>query len=88
MSQILGGAIRPDSGRIILERRPVSFNSPLDSIDAGITMMFQELSLISSLSIAENIFANRQPTGALNGIKWRELYAQTDEFLRRFNCVP
>jgi len=85
LSQILGGAIRPDTGRIMLEGRTVSFNSPLDSIDAGITMMFQELSLIGSLSIAENIFANRQPTGALNGIKWRELHTQTDEFLRRFN---
>ena len=48
-------------------------------------MMFQELSLIGGLSIAENIFANRQPTGALNGIKWKKLYAETADFLKRFN---
>ena len=73
LSQVLGGALRPDSGRILLEGREVSFGSPLEAIHAGIRMMFQELSLVGSLSIAENIFANRQPTGALNTIHWRQL---------------
>lgn len=85
LSQLLGGAIRPDSGRIVLEGREVSFASSLDAIHSGIAMMFQELSLIGGLSIAENIFANRQPTGALNGIKWKKLYAETADFLKRFN---
>jgi ABC-type sugar transport system ATPase subunit len=84
---VLGGALRPDSGRILLEGREVSFGSPLEAIHAGIRMMFQELSLVGSLSIAENIFANRQPTGALNAIRWKQLYAETAEFLRRFNST-
>ncbi len=87
LSQVLGGALRPDSGRILLEGREVSFGSPLEAMHAGIRMMFQELSLVGSLSIAENIFANRQPTGALNAIRWKQLYAQTAEFLRRFNST-
>jgi ribose transport system ATP-binding protein len=49
--------------------------------------MFQELSLVGGLSIAENIFANRQPTGAFNAIRWKELYAETAEFLQKFK-VP
>ncbi len=85
LCQVLGGALRPDSGRIVLEGKEVSFSSPLEAIHAGIRMMFQELSLVGSLSIAENIFANRQPTGALNSIKWRQLYRETGEFLQRFN---
>ncbi len=87
LSQVLGGALRADSGRILLEGREVSFGSPLEAIHAGIRMMFQELSLVGSLSIAENIFANRQPTGALNAIRWKQLYAETAEFLRRFNST-
>jgi ABC-type sugar transport system ATPase subunit len=85
LSQILGGALRPDSGKIILEGNEVSFASPLEAIHGGIRMMFQELSLVGSLSIAENIFANRQPVGALDGIRWKQLYRETAEFLERFH---
>jgi ABC-type sugar transport system ATPase subunit len=46
----------------------MSFNSPQDAIQAGVSMVFQELSLVSSLSVAENLFANRQPVGRLDNI--------------------
>ncbi len=54
-TQILGGAQRPDSGRILLEDKSFSFSSSADAIAAGISMVFQELSLVGSLSVAENI---------------------------------
>jgi ABC-type sugar transport system ATPase subunit len=85
LTQTLGGVLRPDSGRILLGGEPVSFFSPADAIRAGIGMVFQELSLVGSLSVAENIFANRQPTGRLDNVRWSELYRQTREFLREFN---
>ncbi len=85
LTQMLGGVLKPDQGQIILERRPVSFASSHDAIQAGISMVFQELSLVGSLSIAENIFANRQPVGLLNNIRWRNLYQKTKLFLQRFN---
>jgi ABC-type sugar transport system ATPase subunit len=85
LSQILGGALRPDSGRILLNGTEVSFASPVEAIHGGIRMMFQELSLVGSLSIAENIFANRQPVGMLDSIRWKELYRETEEFLQRFH---
>jgi ABC-type sugar transport system ATPase subunit len=84
LTQVLGGAHVPDSGNIILEGQPVVFHSPEDAIHAGISMVFQELSLVGSLSVAENIFANRQPVGQLNNIHWNELYRDTEEFLNRF----
>jgi len=87
LSQMVGGALRPDSGRMLLEGREVSFASPLDAIRAGIATVFQELSLVGSLSIAENIFANRQPVAALNRIRWGELYAQTAAFLAKFEVT-
>lgn len=84
LTQILGGVQRPDQGRIFLEGRPVAFNSPEDAIEAGISMVFQELSLVSSLSVAENIFANRHPVGVLNNIGWNQLYRDTKVFLDQF----
>jgi inositol transport system ATP-binding protein len=84
LSQIIGGALRPDSGRMLLEGREVSFGSPTDAIQAGIATVFQELSMVGGLSIAENIFVNRQPVGPLNWIRWGDLYARTAAFLARF----
>jgi ABC-type sugar transport system ATPase subunit len=84
LTQVLGGVQKPDSGRIILEGKTISFSSSEDAIRAGISMVFQELSLVGSLSVAENIFANRQPIGGVNNIRWNQLYADTREFLSRF----
>ncbi|MEA4906852.1 MAG: sugar ABC transporter ATP-binding protein, partial [Anaerolineaceae bacterium] len=85
LMQILGGVHRPERGQIFLEERPVSFTSPEDAMHAGVSMVFQELSLVGSLSVAENIFANRQPAGPLGIIRWNSLYRQTQEFLDRFD---
>lgn len=85
LMQILGGAQKPDSGRILVEGQEVIFNSPEDAIRTGVSMVFQELSLVKSLSVAENLFANRQPVGKLNNIQWRKLYQETENFLRRFD---
>lgn len=85
LTSILGGVLQPDHGQIFLEGHAVAFNSPIDAMRAGVSMVFQELSLVGSLSIAENIFANRQPVSDLGMIRWGELYRRTAEFLRRFD---
>jgi ABC-type sugar transport system ATPase subunit len=84
LMHILGGSLRPDEGRILLDGRPVSFDSPQDAIRAGISVVPQELSLVGSLSVAENIFANRQPVGRFKLIDWRALHAETAAFLGDF----
>jgi ABC-type sugar transport system ATPase subunit/DNA-binding IclR family transcriptional regulator len=85
LTSVIGGVLKPDKGRIFLEGKEVTFGSSHDAISAGISMVFQELSLVGSLSIAENIFANRQPVGKFNTIRWRLLYEQTNQFLKKFN---
>lgn len=87
LSLILSGVFKPDQGEILLESHPVSFSSPSAAIQSGISMVFQELSLVGSLTIAENIFANRQPTGYFGNIKWRDLNQQTEEFIGKFNLT-
>jgi ABC-type sugar transport system ATPase subunit len=86
LMHVLGGS-RPDEGMILVEGVPASFGSPEDAIRAGISVVPQELSLVGSLSVAENIFANRQPVRLLNMIDWRVLYAETETFLRRFGLL-
>ena len=85
LMQILGGSQKADDGQILLDGEPVTFASAHDGLQAGIAMVFQELSLVGGLSIAENIFANRQPVGRLNNIHWQKLYQQTEDVLHRFD---
>lgn len=85
LTNMLSGVHRPDHGQIILAGKHLSFSSSHDAIQHGISMVFQELSLVETLSVSENIFANRQPVGKLNNIHWRQLYRDTKELLQRFD---
>src|SRR5690606_6461447 len=53
--------------------------------DLGIGMVFQELSLVSSLSIAENIFPNRAPSRLPGVIDWPRLYQNTRQLIAQFD---
>jgi ribose transport system ATP-binding protein len=53
--KIMAGVVAPDEGRMLLDGAPVSFASPAAANAAGITCIFQELSLIPDLSVADNI---------------------------------
>jgi len=80
----LGDVYKPDSGQILLEGRPVDFDSAHDANRAGISVVYQELSRVPNLSVAENIFAHRQPTRSLNLIHWDKPHRDTRELLKRF----
>jgi erythritol transport system ATP-binding protein len=58
--KMIAGVERPTAGRILLDGAPVHFRSTGDAIAHGIGMVFQELNLFGNLSVAENIFANRE----------------------------
>ena len=85
LMHVLGGVYQPDSGRIRVNGEEVKFADPHDASRRGIGVVFQELSLSENLSIAENIFANRQPLLYANLIDWWELYAHAEDVLRLFD---
>jgi len=59
--KIMAGVVVPDEGRMLLDGRPVSFASPAAANAAGIVCIFQELSLIPDLSVADNIAISNPP---------------------------
>jgi ribose transport system ATP-binding protein len=63
LCKILAGAAGADSGEIAVDGRAVTFANPADAAAAGIDMFYQELSLIPAMTVAENIFLGREPTG-------------------------
>ena len=56
----LTGALQPDRGQILLEGKPVSFKSPIDSRLAGIETVYQTLAVAPALDIASNMFLGRE----------------------------
>jgi ribose transport system ATP-binding protein len=60
--KIMAGVVVPDAGRMKLEGREVSFADPGAATDAGIVCIFQELSLIPELTVADNIAISHPPT--------------------------
>ncbi len=61
LMKVLTGVYSRDSGDIIIDGMPHQFATPRDAEAAGIAMIFQELSLIPTLTVAQNIFLNREP---------------------------
>jgi len=59
--KVMSGVVQPDEGIMHLDGRQVSFASPAEANAAGIVCVYQELSLIPDLSVADNIFASNPP---------------------------
>lgn len=60
--KILCGVHKPDPGTVIkLDGKEISFSSPRDAAEHGIVAVFQELSIISEITVAENIFLGVEP---------------------------
>jgi ABC-type sugar transport system ATPase subunit len=84
LMRILAGAETPDEGGISLDGRQVRFSNPLDARNAGIGIVYQELSVFPNLDIAENIFSNRQP-GVLGLMRRGVMRARARELLELFS---
>ncbi len=61
LMHILSGELSPDSGKIYMEDRKVDFTRPYDSLQNGIGMLHQQLKLIPSLTVLENIILGNEP---------------------------
>ncbi|HXF43099.1 MAG TPA: ATP-binding cassette domain-containing protein, partial [Pyrinomonadaceae bacterium] len=83
LMKVLSGAYPAGSfqGEILIENTPVRFSSVADSEAAGIAIIFQELSLVKDMTVAENIFLGQEPS-RFGLIRWHELYSRTSALLR------
>ncbi len=84
LMNILGGVLPPDSGSIHLDGKPVTFSSPVQSLDAGIGFIHQELNLINDLTIYENMFITHLPKKGLF-LDASAMQAKTAELFQRMN---
>jgi ribose transport system ATP-binding protein len=78
---LLGGAVQPTSGAILVDGNRVRFRSPREALRRGIATVHQELSLIPGLTVAENIFLGRLPRLRYGLIDWRTACTMADALL-------
>ena len=81
LMKILAGANPDHEGTVLLHGQEVSLSSPREAQACGIAMVYQELSGIGALSVAENLFLGRQPTRA-GRIDWSGMRRQAQDYLR------
>jgi erythritol transport system ATP-binding protein len=82
LMKMIAGVEQPTAGRILLDGKPIRFKDTADAMAHGIGMIFQELNLFGNLSVAENIFANREIVRR-GGIDHAEQELQAGSLLER-----
>src|SRR5471030_3515487 len=80
--KILSGVHAYDEGSIEIAGERVAFDSPAQSRAAGVAVVYQDLSLVESLSVGANLMLGREPRTRLGFVKTRQLTAMVNDFLR------
>lgn len=79
LMKILSGAYSKDNGEIFFEGAPLEISSPHDAQKKGISIIYQELSLIPTLSAAENLYLGRLLTSG-GRVDWKEMEKRATEY--------
>jgi ABC-type sugar transport system ATPase subunit len=85
LMKILAGSNQPDSGQIILNSKPLRFQSCAQALENGISMIYQELDLAEHLTVAQNVFlGNEPPAGMPFIIDSKKMNCKTAELIKKY----
>lgn len=85
LMNIITGNLQPDEGAIYWENNRLDLRDVHQAKQLGIGIVYQELSLVDALSIAENIYPNNQPLTQWKTIDYKKLYDNTQKLLNRLH---
>lgn len=94
LMKVLSGAYKPDEGSIVLNGKEYDRLTPHLSSEGGISIIYQELSVVNWLDIRENLFMGRLPmkkVGPVSVVDYATMNAKTKELLKKVNlshCTP
>jgi ribose transport system ATP-binding protein len=90
LMKILAGVFQADSGAIRLGGQELRIRTPKEALGLGISTVFQELSLLPNLSIAENIFLGKEPLTSLGSVDQKRMRQKTAQTLKELdlNLAP
>ena len=82
--KVLNGDYQQTSGEYLVNGEPCHFNSPREAVAAGIGVIYQERQIMLELTVGENIFLGRLPTGFMGRIKMREVHSKAQAIIDEF----
>jgi simple sugar transport system ATP-binding protein len=81
LTKMMAGAVEPTKGEILLDGKPVLLKTPAQALEHGIAMVFQETSLVPTLTVAQNLYLGQEKL--FNRL--RGLYIAAQQFLQSLN---
>lgn len=75
------GYHQPDSGEIYWKGEQVTFKNPDEALEQGISIVYQDMELIPSLSVARNLFLGNEPRNRVGGLDFEHMYKETEKVL-------
>jgi ABC-type sugar transport system ATPase subunit len=83
LMKVIAGSVTPDAGELRVDGDTVAFGSPHVAREHGIAIVYQELSLVPSLSVAENVLLGRLPRTRFGLVDWRAVQSWVGSHLDR-----
>jgi ribose transport system ATP-binding protein len=84
LSKIINGVVALDGGQLLLDGKPIKFQSPQAAKKLGISTVFQELSLIPQMTVSENIWLTRESLLRSGIVDYKTIRKQTETLLDLF----
>ena len=81
LTKVMAGVVTATSGTLLCRGKAVSFQTPFEALGAGIAMVFQETSLVPSMTVAQNLYLGSEKF--LNRL--RGIYIAAQQFLQSLN---
>ncbi|MCC4273234.1 sugar ABC transporter ATP-binding protein [Marinomonas communis] len=85
LMKVIAGIYQPDQGEVRLRGEPVTLETPLKAQESGVAMIHQELLLMNSMTVSENIWIRREPRNSFGLIDHDRMRGMTVELFDRLN---
>jgi ribose transport system ATP-binding protein len=86
LMKVLSGVYQPDAGIIKVDGKQIVISKPADARAAGISLIYQELSVATNLSVAENVFMGSEPRTKWGMADIGEMNRRTEDVLRTLDA--
>jgi simple sugar transport system ATP-binding protein len=81
LTKVMAGVVNLSSGEMLIHGKPVSFHNPVEALSAGVAMVFQETSLVPTMTVGQNLFLGKEKF--INRL--RAVYIAAQQLLQSLN---
>ncbi|MCJ7771800.1 MAG: ATP-binding cassette domain-containing protein, partial [Desulfobacterales bacterium] len=83
--KIVGGSLSPDSGSVTLGDKEIEIYSPHSAMEKGVVSVYQDLNLFPHLTVAENMFMDKEEKTKIGTIHWKKTNELAQQILNEYD---